>query len=195
MCPTLVLQCIFFTLQPSKVKISLFQGFVLPTHFQKQVGWGTWLLLLDLWQCSIWWPSVVDFWRAPTELWGWWVQAPPTPHPTSSVTQAPTRKHWKRHISPYSLFNIDHNSWIIALTGNRSVSRYFDKKHNKNPNKCLKIQKQFKVVWLAWKCSINSEEIASMPKRGMERERLTFERVQMVHNQDAPLASPCPALS
>ena len=28
---------------------------------------------------------------------------------------------------------------------------------------------------------------------GMEKEGLTFERVQMVHNQDAPLASPCPA--
>ena len=27
----------------SKVKIPLFLGFVLPTHFQKQVGWGTWL--------------------------------------------------------------------------------------------------------------------------------------------------------
>ena len=25
----------------SKVKIPLFLGFVLPTHFQKQVGWGT----------------------------------------------------------------------------------------------------------------------------------------------------------
>ena len=29
----------------SKVKIPLFWGFVLPTHFQKQVGWGTWLII------------------------------------------------------------------------------------------------------------------------------------------------------
>ena len=31
--------------QTSKVKIPLFWGFVLPTHFQKQVGWGTWLII------------------------------------------------------------------------------------------------------------------------------------------------------
>ena len=30
--------------QTSKVEISLFKGFVPPTHFQKQVGWGTWLV-------------------------------------------------------------------------------------------------------------------------------------------------------
>ena len=44
--------------QASKVKIPLFQGFVPPTHFQKQVGWGTWLASEAL--TTFWWAQAKD---------------------------------------------------------------------------------------------------------------------------------------
>ena len=40
-----------------KVEIPLFKGFVLPTHFQKQVGWGTWLgTRCQRWYSGSTWP-------------------------------------------------------------------------------------------------------------------------------------------
>ena len=45
MCPTWQLQCVSFTILTSEVKLSLFWGFVPPTHFQRQVGWWNWLSL------------------------------------------------------------------------------------------------------------------------------------------------------
>ena len=37
-------QAILKAQEACKVKLSCFKGIVHPTHFQKQVGWGTWLL-------------------------------------------------------------------------------------------------------------------------------------------------------
>ena len=44
--------------QTSKVEILLFWGFVPPTHFQKQVGWGTWLASEAL--TTFWWAQAKD---------------------------------------------------------------------------------------------------------------------------------------